>query len=57
MFPFKTVTLPVIQPASMDMNPFQQAGVNFSSVSVVMSSDHDSVSEPASRQQAQYRID
>ena len=25
--PSKTVTLPVIQPASMDVNPFQQAGV------------------------------
>lgn len=38
----KTVTLPVIQPASMEMNPFQQTGVNFTGVSVVMSSDHDS---------------
>ena len=37
--PSKTVTLPVIQPASMDVNPFQQAGVNFTGVNVLMSSD------------------
>ena len=37
--PSKTVTLPVIQPASMDVNPFQQAGINFTGVTVVMSSD------------------
>ena len=33
------MTIPVIQPASMDVNPFQQAGVNFTGVTVVMSSD------------------
>ena len=37
--PSKTMTIPVIQPASMDVNPFQQAGVNFTGVTVVMSSD------------------
>ena len=53
--PSKTVTLPVIQPASMDVKPFQQAGVNFTGVNVLMSSDLRSDMAVLSKAQHRYR--
>ena len=53
--PSKTVTLPVIQPASMDGNPFQQAGVNFTGVNVLMSSDLHSDMAVLSKAQHRYK--
>ena len=53
--PSKTVTLPVIQPASMDVNPFQQAGVNFTGVNVLTSSDLRSDMAVLSKAQHRYK--
>ena len=53
--PSKTVTLPVIQPASKDVNPFQQAAVNFTGVNVLMSSDLCSDMAVLSKAQHRYK--
>ena len=49
------MTLPIIQPASMDVNPFQQAGVNFTGVNVLISSDLRSDMAVLSKAQHRYK--
>ena len=49
------MTLSVIQPASMDVKPFQQAGVNFTGMNVLMSSDLQSDMAVLSKAQHWYK--
>eukprot|EP00731_Ephydatia_muelleri_P014407 Em0008g127a len=54
--PSKTVTLlPTIAPASVDVNPVQQAGANFTGVHICMNSDLDQDRAVLSKTQKRYK--
>ena len=54
--PSKTVTLlPTIAPASVDLNPFHQAGANFTGVHICMNSDLDQDRAVLSKTQRRYK--